>query len=159
MAKATQSMTFTLRFNEKHSAFFEDRKLFRSEEEELMNKVAKMAFGVSSNFYVDLNEQKMVRNIDFTGKLYNVIYDINSFDWDITDEQQKILNFTCYKANIRIPYTTRSKQQVYKNVNAWFAPEIPSTFGPLNYNGLPGVILKLEINEKVNLYASEISLN
>src|SRR5690606_13054177 len=108
MAKATQSMTFTLRFNEKHSAFFEDRKLFRSEEEELMNKVAKMAFGVSSNFYVDLNEQKMVRNIDFTGKLYNVIYDINSFDWDITDEQQKILNFTCYKANIRIPYTTRS---------------------------------------------------
>jgi len=159
MGKATQFMTFTLMFNEKQSAFFEDRKLFRSEEEELMNKVAKMAFGVSSNYYVDLNKQQTVRNIDFSGKIYNVISDIDSLDWDITDEQQKILNFMCYKANVSIPYTNRNNQQAYKNIIAWFAPEIPSTFGPIHYNGLPGLILMLEINEKVTLYASEISLN
>jgi len=40
----------------------------------------------------------------------------------------------------------------------WFAPEIPSNFGPKNYVGLPGLVLEVE-RDMFTLTATKINLN
>ncbi|MGY0427034.1 MAG: GLPGLI family protein, partial [Polaribacter sp.] len=44
------------------------------------------------------------------------------------------------------------------NVIAWYTLEIPYSFGPTKYNGLPGLILELK-NRQAKIYASKILLN
>ena len=41
------------------------------------------------------------------------------------------------------------KEPKEKTITAWFTPEIPVSLGPLNYWGLPGLIL--ELNEEKNI--------
>ena len=41
---------------------------------------------------------------------------------------------------------------------AWFTPEIPVSFGPLKYNGLPGLVILVELSKRT-ISASEIILN
>ncbi|NHN26357.1 GLPGLI family protein [Flavobacterium jejuense] len=38
-----------------------------------------------------------------------------------------------------------------KNIIAWFYPEFPYAFGPLDYNSLPGLILELQDNKLIYL--------
>ncbi|QXP72993.1 GLPGLI family protein [Tenacibaculum sp. AHE15PA] len=64
--------------------------------------------------------------------------------WEITQESKKIGGYTCYKA------VSNKKSKV-----VWFTPNIPLSFGPKDLNGLPGLILEVEIG-KISIVASEI---
>lgn len=72
--------------------------------------------------------------------------------WHITQESKKIGDYLCFKA---IDMT--SPNQKIKAI-AWFTPEIPVNFGPLNFNGLPGLILEVESNKSL-IIAIKIELN
>ncbi|MDD7915639.1 GLPGLI family protein [Polaribacter sp. MSW5] len=41
---------------------------------------------------------------------------------------------------------------------AWFTPQIPVSFGPLEYNGLPGLVILVEMSNRT-ISASKIVLN
>ncbi|MDO5616594.1 MAG: GLPGLI family protein [Cruoricaptor ignavus] len=53
--------------------------------------------------------------------------------WEITNEEKKINDFTCYKAVGEF----RGREYV-----VWFTPEIPVPYGPWKLGGLPGLILE-----------------
>jgi GLPGLI family protein len=63
-------------------------------------------------------------------------------DWEITTESKKIDNYVCYKA---INYTIEEvkNKQIMRTITAWFCPEIPLSFGPAKYSGLPGLIFEV----------------
>ena len=63
--------------------------------------------------------------------------------WQITQEHKKIGGYVCYKAISK------------NNRVVWFTPNIPLSFGPKDLNGLPGLILEVEIG-KISIVASEI---
>jgi len=65
------------------------------------------------------------------------------FDWIISSEHKEILCFPCIKA-------TSTYQG--KEVVAWFTPSIPIPDGPLEYQGLPGLILELSTWDNVTTY-------
>ncbi|WP_445747732.1 GLPGLI family protein [Polaribacter sp.] len=67
------------------------------------------------------------------------------FEWKITNEKKKILNYTCQKAIVR-----------YKGRDfvAWFSPEIPLQNGPWKFGGLPGFIF--EISDTKNHYSFKL---
>lgn len=105
------------------------------------------------------NDNKYYKNI----KTKEQYHESSSFDdlslieyedrkWQITQESKRIGNYLCFKAiDISNP-----GQKV--NSIAWFTPEIPVNFGPLNFNGLPGLILEVESNKSL-IIATKIELN
>jgi len=72
--------------------------------------------------------------------------------WQITQESKKLGNYHCFKA-IDI-----SKPEQKVNAIAWFTPEIPVNFEPINFNGLPGLILKVE-NGTRRIIATKIEIH
>ena len=59
-----------------------------------------------------------------------------SYEWEISDETQKIAGFNCTQA---VSNTNKDNRII-----VWFTSEIPINDGPLNLYGLPGLILQAE---------------
>lgn len=64
------------------------------------------------------------------------------FDWKLTDETKTIQNFKCTKATVDF----RGRQYI-----VWFTTDIPVSFGPWKFHGLPGLIL--EVHDVDDLFA------
>jgi GLPGLI family protein len=76
--------------------------------------------------------------------------------WKLHNETKTIGNYICYKATTsrRIVNT---KGTFYKDVEAWYTPELTVPFGPKGYGGLPGLIIELT-EDKITYYATKIDL-
>ncbi|MCI1779796.1 MAG: GLPGLI family protein [Bacteroidales bacterium] len=62
------------------------------------------------------------------------------FKWKILSQSDSILGYKCFTA------TTFFRGRYYK---AWFTQDIPLHYGPYKFNGLPGLILKIEDKDKL----------
>ncbi len=88
-----------------------------------------------------------------------LIYEIPQNDWVILNEIKKIDSLTCYKATKNIEYYN-SKGKQTKTITAWFTPELPFSYGPIGYFGLPGLILELQDKNTIFIAKKiDISLN
>jgi GLPGLI family protein len=52
----------------------------------------------------------------------------------------------------------RNGKNISIPITAWFAPSLPYSYGPKDYNGLPGLILELQ-ERKTIYFASLITLS
>ncbi|MDE5713228.1 MAG: GLPGLI family protein [Muribaculaceae bacterium] len=64
------------------------------------------------------------------------------FKWNLEDESMEIMGYECYKA------TTRWRGRDW---TAWYC-DIPVSGGPWKFNGLPGLILRLEDAERTHVF-------
>lgn len=71
-------------------------------------------------------------------KKYVTSESIEDIKWSVTKDTTTMLNYKCYKATAHF----RGREWT-----AWFAPDIPLTYGPWKLNGLPGLILKAADSE------------
>lgn len=71
---------------------------------------------------------------------------LNSQKWKIEADTIHLLGYVCQKA------TAKWRGRKYE---AWFAPEVPFSDGPLKFGGLPGLIFKLEDEKKEYCYELE----
>lgn len=76
---------------------------------------------------------------------YENLYSYYDFDseWRITNESKEINGYLCYKANFTKTYVN-PKGTFRFPVVAWFCPELPYSFGPIGFCGLPGLIVQLK---------------
>lgn len=65
---------------------------------------------------------------------YFVFNDSTNIKWQLQEEYKEISGYPCQKAST----TFRGR-----NYEAWFTSEIPLSFGPWKFNGLPGLILEI----------------
>ncbi len=91
-----------------------------------------------SSHYINLTEKTVINNQEFFGRYFLIKETINSKDWKVTGEQKKVLDYLCIKAES----TTKDGAKLI----AWFAPQIPVKMGPMGLNGLPGLILSVDID-------------
>lgn len=85
-------------------------------------------------YYKDFKKNKSY-NKQFFDETINIVDSIAIWKWEIMDETETILGYTCKKATTK--YYGR-------DVIAWFTDEIPVSDGPFHYSGLPGLILKIQ---------------
>ena len=102
--------------------------------------------------YMDRKDEKTIAKQDLMGKPFLIEDDIEKQDWKVSSDRRQILDYQCMKAT----YAKNDSTEII----AWFTPQIAQGIGPENYNGLPGAILMIDINEgEREIVAKEITLD
>lgn len=109
----------------------------------------------SNIYYTNKKNKENIRQVDAYGDLFLVDYPVQ--EWELSSETKKIGAYTCYKA-ITIQTVNGKKGITKTRVEVWYTPEIAIPFGPLGYNGLPGLIVELSMHN-YKYYVIKIELN
>lgn len=126
--------------------------------------------GSNDILYTNLSNGKKVESRELMDKTFIVDDTISKLKWKMTGETKSILGHNCMKAT-----SIRSSKRTMMNMNngvmerkefedtslivAWFAPDIPVSTGPAEFQGqLPGLILEMDIKDGTQIYkATSIS--
>jgi GLPGLI family protein len=82
----------------------------------------------------------------------NLLIEKEEKKWQITQESKQIGNYLCFKA-IDIESTNTKMKPI-----VWFTPQIPVSFGPKEFTGLPGLVILVEMKNRT-ISTSKIVLN
>lgn len=147
-----KDIKFLLNFNNEESIFKVENFL-----EIETNRFYKVAVGPEGSrvYYTNQKNKQNIQQTDAYGEFFLVEYPMH--EWVLINETKIIGGYTCYKATT-IKTVKGRKGDVRIPVEAWYAPKIVIPFGPLEYNGLPGLIIELSINN-YKYYVSKIELN
>ncbi|GAA4106611.1 GLPGLI family protein [Aquimarina addita] len=108
----------------------------------------------TSNYYRNQKEQVLLMNYfnfmpNFEYGEDILIQDVLPiFEWEITDIKDTISGYSCTLA--------KSTKKNGAKIVAWFTEDIAINDGPREYWGLPGLILQVQINDKVLIAARSI---
>ncbi|MEM0543040.1 GLPGLI family protein [Flavobacterium sp. j3] len=140
---AAKFLEFTLSVNDSETYFFDNDLLENSSNSSV--SFAKAFCGYTSTVYSKKNENVYYQTFDDSMFGYYVIKKDKNKDWEFVNETKKIEGFLCYKAILKefIVNPISKKSSTYI-VTAWYTPNLPISAGPLNYFGLPGLILQCE---------------
>jgi GLPGLI family protein len=103
--------------------------------------------------YKNLKDNTLEINFKSNNKSAAIKDSIPKHDWKLREDKKTILGFNCKKAT-----TTSNYTGVEQNVIAWYAEDLAINDGPTVYNGLPGLILELEIDDKSIIRFEKIEL-
>lgn len=172
--------TYILSFNKEASIFKEDYKV------DAMSG-ATDTWGKNftpGDQYKNVKTKELLQKQEFYGKQFLIKDDLLTIDWIMSSETKQIGNYMCFKATASIPTNdltwydfswdrlnankkpdsiATSKAVIVEEVNmteiiAWYAPQIPISQGPLEYWGLPGLILEVNAGN-TTLLCSKLILN
>jgi len=102
-----------------------------------------MSFGDSGNgLFKNLTTKDYLKSVKSFDKTYTIKDKLTEYKWQLTRETKKLIGFDVKKATAIVDSTT--------TVIAWYAPSIAIKDGPGIYNGLPGLILEVEIKNSKN---------
>ncbi len=143
-----RAMVPPFRTNKFELSFADSQSVFKAAEEEPdMSEnnnnggmVIRMRGMGNQVFYKNFNTSKQVELRELAEKEYILEDSIRSITWKLTDETEKILGYTCKKAT--------GKTANGNDVEAWYTEEIQLSSGPEFFSGLPGMILKADINKQ-----------
>ena len=165
---------YVLSFNKEESVFTE---------EDQLDAISGATDSWGKNFapgkqYKNVKTNTQLQQQEFYGKKFLVNDVLQPIEWILDSETKKIGNYSCFKATASIPTdeltwysfswdklrnTTESDSTAVKEVKmtqieAWYAPQIPVRHGPLDYWGLPGLILEVSA-DNTTMLCSKIVLN
>lgn len=152
--KNAKSQVFELTFTTYKSKFKIIESSIQSDNQ-LINKFASARFTSGFSYFLD-KKQNVELFLYSNGTL--VADNYQNKNWQITSETKTIDTYLCYKAIYKYDYLARDQKTKTRTITAWFAPSLPYSYGPKNYNGLPGLILELQ-DWNTTFLATEISLS
>lgn len=171
--------TYLLIFDKFESIYLQEEKLDKTKQ--LDEREFQFSFGghALSKFYKNLKYNYFAEEKDLLGKDFLIKDSLETFKWEFINEEKKIGNYLCYKAQLIIPVSEKVKKKyeefkIKKNkddnisfqmsepkeqiIEAWYTIEIPISNGPDKYWGLPGLIL--ELNDGItSFFCTKIVLN
>jgi GLPGLI family protein len=176
MQKATEKK-YLLTFN-KVECLYEEQQALEKPEKPSSGMVISVSISGGGKKYLNLKDKKSVVESEIFGKEFLIVEPLEKPDWKLLNETKKIGDYNCFKAELIVPVSENQRKDYEeflkkeeikpalfkmeepkdKTITAWYTPEIPVSFGPNNYWGLPGLIL--EMNEEDNLVlCSKVTLS
>src|SRR5690606_26606161 len=146
-----EGFEFELLANKDVALFQIKKQLTNNDVSPYIYNLAIIACDGHETWYVDRKNSTKFVVTDSSGEPMCLTYDQDLL-WDVKGAKKTIGNFTCYKAT-----TIRKEGKRDIEVTAWFTDELPFSFGPLGIDGLPGLILELNVGE-ITYKASDIKL-
>jgi GLPGLI family protein len=176
MKKASEKK-YLLTFNN-GECLYEEQQSLEKPEIPASGMVISVSFSGGGKKYLNLKNKKSIVEEEIFGKEFLIVEPLEKPDWKLLNETKKIGEYNCFKAELLIQVKEKQKEE-YKEflkkeetkpslfkmeepkdkvIIAWYTPEIPVSFGPNNYWGLPGLIL--EINEdEIIILCSKVTLS
>ncbi|NHN26355.1 GLPGLI family protein [Flavobacterium jejuense] len=146
---AIADLSYSLVTSKDESYFYLDEKMPKDKKIYVLAK----SYSGSEDFYSNQTFNYKIKIKSFLNHIF-YIKDTTSYNWKIYNETKLIDGKKCYKATTTKKITLKSRVKEYE-VIAWFYSDIPTSFGPKGFNGLPGLIIEL-IDDKVTLVAKNI---
>jgi GLPGLI family protein len=120
----------------------------------------------SANTYTDLAKQMQYEGREFFEKEFLIVDSLKQYKWKLSEETKTIAKQLCKKATTMITApqqmrvrigrgggdnnndTTEKAPKAPKETElvVWYAENIPVSFGPDSYTGLPGVIMEIDLD-------------
>jgi GLPGLI family protein len=155
--EAAEKVQYTLHFNGEEAYFFANPVLSETN----IPLSGLVAIGGGKLKYYQNEKTKEYREFLDSKKVGIAILNRHiKYEWTLLNETKMIDGYTCYKAtspSINSKNNSRNTDPKF-NIIAWYAPEIPVSYGPVGYGGLPGLILELQFYAET-FYAKKINLN
>ncbi len=141
--------------------FKAEESIYQPKKEEEINEVTSSSHGARMTMrfgrdnrvvYKHIGDDKMIDSRDFMQKQFLIKGPPTPRRWKVGNKQKQILGYTCMDAHYRLDSVT--------TLVAWFTPQIPVSNGPADYQGLPGMILQIDVNDgHRTVTATEIQLD
>jgi GLPGLI family protein len=161
--------TYILTFNSEESFF---------EEEVKLDAISGATDTWGKNFspgdqYKNIKTNMLFQSQEFYGKKFLIKDNLLKIDWEMSGESKQIGQYSCFKATAMIPSSQltwydfswgelsesdNDEEIKMTQVTAWYTPQIPISQGPLEYWGLPGLILEINVGNTTML-CSKIIIN
>jgi GLPGLI family protein len=170
---------YILTFNKEESLFYEDEKL---------DAMSGATDSWGKNFtpgkqYKNVKINSQIQSQEFYGKQFLVKDNLQPIQWVLGSETKQIGKYACFKATASVPTneltwynfswdrirrpeakkadsTAVSSEETVNmtDIEAWYTPQIPVGHGPLEYWGLPGLILEVSAGSTTML-CTQITMN
>ena len=167
---------YVLSFNKEESLFVE---------EDQLDAISGATDSWGKNFapgkqYKNVKSNTQLQEQEFYGKKFLVNDVLQTIDWKLEPDTKNIGSYTCFKATASIPTdqltwysfswdnlretddteidSTQPKDVKMTLVEAWYTPQVPVRHGPLEYWGLPGLILEVSA-DNTTMLCSKLVLN
>ena len=137
LLKNAKKINCILKFDNSKALF----SLEYSMENDLEKGVNISKIGLQGVYYTDILKKEIIHQNESFGKLF--LISKKPVKWNLTHEKQYIGKYLCFKATAEIKGENRNGFFT-KKIIAWYAIDIPLSFGPKYYSGLPGLIIKLQ---------------
>ena len=130
-----------------------DESLFKLKEKinDPDSEMAQMLTNATNIYYVHSKSDEKIKQLNNHLGFYLIQY-TNKTEWELTNESKFIDSYLCFKATAK-QVVKYSKATYTHPIIAWYCPSIPFNFGPIGYNGLPGLILELQ--ERYAIYGAK----
>lgn len=103
-----------------------------------------------NKIFTDFVKLETVEQRDFMSRMLLIEEKLDPGAWKLTGKQKTILDYPCQEA---------IRQQDTITTVAWFTPAIPVSTGPGRYQGLPGLVLAVDIdNDHRTIQATGVKL-
>lgn len=153
-----KSLEINLLFDKNKSVFFSKNKIFSNKKDEISFKIAKITHKVNTIYFYQKGAKKYFEEIEFSGEKFLVEKENVLSSWNLLNEKEIIGSFSCYKATRIINYKNSKNQLRKKQQTVWYSTDIPVPFGPKNFLGFPGLVLKV-LDGSLIYQANAIILN
>ena len=142
LSNAANGAQFSLIFSNDKAVFQLTDKLHIDDMKALMVSGFLVSFRLSGTIYSDVNTHKIYQLKEAGSATHLLELPLENINWKITSESKTYGKYTLYKAIA-----------IYKNkstyaLTAWFCKEVPTSFGPGLYAGLPGLIMDLTVDQQ-----------
>lgn len=169
MMKKMMEKSYVLAFNKTTSIYKEEEKLDQPNE--------KMRFRMfnAGILFKDVSNKTYTKQKEFFGKIFLIKDSLKKTNWQLEKESKQIGKYLCFKATAMVEKekqgfsrfrrkkkeakdSIQNKKPKLIKLTVWYTPEIPVSNGPENYQGLPGLILEMNVG-KLQLLATKVTIN
>lgn len=148
-------LNYILEFTENSSVFYLEDHV--ENDSDSYAKMAKRIGNSNGEFYKRIEDDFTLQELSMFNR--DFIVNLPNTKFTISKEVGEISGYKVHKASAieTVKAPNAKLKDIEKPIIVWFTPEIPVPFGPVRYNGLPGLILKITV-ANVTFQVSEIKI-
>jgi GLPGLI family protein len=107
-----------------------------------IDKLTSVNMSKKNMHFIDYSTRKVTDISHFFDIEYAIEDSLQNYKWKFIDDKKVILDHPCKRAMAKHPF---DKNVLY---DVWYATDLPNVGQPVGFNGLPGLILRIDRNGK-----------